>query len=525
MGKRLLAGFLVMCLLLGGCSADRGGSVSSGAGDLIVMEGISPGEAASSSRIQIPLGVYSGKAPGGTAGLPDGFICTQPLTNCYQSKINSENGRVTSITITIQDTRDPNEITLRHNNRNLGDVEPTVEQAGTREVLSYVIGTVDGNNSERLLQPEDRYYRHVLEFDEGPYFVSIVYTAKGIENLEAKKQMLQIVESIQIDPPDQNDPIYDTFEAWSNLGIMAPFLFQNPDELTAEELQELYLYYCACTHTPVYEWPQENGEWEEIKSYSYDAYVKSETLCSFGTDWFGKQNLSAADFPQPEDTTVDAGMVLLDYDGSESQYSRPKNWLNDVYLLEGRKQGDQITLSLRYYYTRTAAIPELESLDCMVTATWTEHGPLFESCQITGRTPATSKPEFSRVKAQVPQDLLARTDLQSDPDLLDVFYLALGLEEQGYLVYQNGPVLFTQYIQITDLGAKVMGFPEKLNIPGYVGVSFDCWRADGSYTSPKESYLLSCSTGKIVSLTAEENEILLRGSTKDKEKLTETLFK
>lgn len=30
MGKRLLAGFLVMCLLLGGCSADRGSSVSSG---------------------------------------------------------------------------------------------------------------------------------------------------------------------------------------------------------------------------------------------------------------------------------------------------------------------------------------------------------------------------------------------------------------------------------------------------------------------------------------------------------------
>ena len=28
MGKRLLAGFLAMCLLLGGCSADRGGSDS-----------------------------------------------------------------------------------------------------------------------------------------------------------------------------------------------------------------------------------------------------------------------------------------------------------------------------------------------------------------------------------------------------------------------------------------------------------------------------------------------------------------
>ena len=221
---------------------------------------------------------------------------------------------------------------------------------------------------------------------------------------------------------------------------------------------------------------------------------------------------------------MDAGMVLLDYDGSESQFNRPKNWLNDVYLLEGRRQGDQITLNLRYYYTRTAAMPELESLDCTVTAAWTEHGPVFESCQITDRTSATSEPEFSRFEVQVPQDLLARANLQSDPDLLDVFYVALGLEDQGYLVYQNGPVLFTQYIQITDSGAKVMGFPEKHNVPGYVSVSFDCWRADGSYKSPAESYLLSCSIGKIVSLTAEENEILLRGSTEDKEKLTEKLF-
>ena len=524
MGKRLLAGVLALCLLLGGCSADRENSSSSGAEDLIVMEGISPGEETPPSRIWIPLGVYSGKTPGGTAELPDGFICTQPLTNCYQSEINSENGKVTSVAITIQDTRNPNEITLRHNERNLGDVELTVEQVGAREVLSYTIGTADGNNSERLLQPEDRYYRHVLEFDEGPYFVSVVYTAKEIENQEAQKQMLQVVESIQIDPPDQNDPIYGTFEAWSNLGIMAPFLFQNSDDLTVEELQELYLYYCACTHTPVYEWSQENGEWEEIKSYSYDAYAKPETLCLFGTDWFGKQNLSAADFLQPEDSIMDAGMVLLDYDGSESQFNRPKNWLNDVYLLEGRRQGDQITLNLRYYYTRTAAMPELESLDCTVTAAWTEHGPVFESCQITDRTSATSEPEFSRFEVQVPQDLLARADLQSDPDLLDVFYVALGLEDQGYLVYQNGPVLFTQYIQITDSGAKVMGFPEKHNVPGYVSVSFDCWRADGSYKSPTESYLLSCSIGKIVSLTAEENEILLRGSTEDKEKLTEKLF-
>lgn len=69
-----------------------------------------------------------------------------------------------------------------------------------------------------------------------------------------------------------------------------------------------------------------------------------------------------------------------------------------------------------------------------------------------------------------------------------------------------------------------MGFPEKHNVPGYVSISFDCWRADGSYKSPTESYLLSCSIGKIVSLTAEENEILLRGSTEDKEKLTEKLF-
>ena len=30
MGKRLLAGVLALCLLLGGCSMDRGGSVSSG---------------------------------------------------------------------------------------------------------------------------------------------------------------------------------------------------------------------------------------------------------------------------------------------------------------------------------------------------------------------------------------------------------------------------------------------------------------------------------------------------------------
>ena len=162
MGKRLLAGVLALCLLLGGCSADRENSSSSGAEDLIVMEGISPGEETPPSRSWIPLGVYSGKTPGGTAELPDGFICTQPLTNCYQSEINSENGKVTSVAITIQDTRNPNEITLRHNERNLGDVELTVEQVGAREVLSYTIGTADGNNSERLLMPEVRFYRHVL---------------------------------------------------------------------------------------------------------------------------------------------------------------------------------------------------------------------------------------------------------------------------------------------------------------------------------------------------------------------------
>ena len=85
--------YMALCLLLGGCSMDRGSSSSSGAEDLIVMEGISPGEETPPSRIWIPLGVYSGKTPGGTAELPDGFICTQPLTNCYQSEINSENER------------------------------------------------------------------------------------------------------------------------------------------------------------------------------------------------------------------------------------------------------------------------------------------------------------------------------------------------------------------------------------------------------------------------------------------------
>ena len=68
MGKRLLAGVLALCLLLGGCSMDRENSSSSGAEDLIVMEGISPGEETPPSRIWIPLGVYSGKRHGRTAG-------------------------------------------------------------------------------------------------------------------------------------------------------------------------------------------------------------------------------------------------------------------------------------------------------------------------------------------------------------------------------------------------------------------------------------------------------------------------
>ena len=520
--KRLLAGFLTVCLLLSGCSIDKSSSTSRE--DSAVMDGItSEDSSAQSSRVQIPLGVQSGKAPGGTVELPEGFVCTQPLTNCYQPKTGIENGEITSITITMQDTRDPNEIILRYNKRNLGNVTLTVEQVGNREVQSYVIGTVDGDNTRRLLQPEERYYRHVLEFDEGPYFVSIVYTAKGIDNSKAQEQMLQVVESIQLNPLDQNAPIVTTFKSWANFGVMAPFLFQNPEDLTVEELRELYLYYCAITHTPTYEKSKESGEWEETTQYYHDNFAKAEDICSFGAIWFGKQDLSTVDL-QPEDAIVDSDMVLLNYDGSGLSYSRPQNWLNDVYLLEGQKQGEEITLRLRYYYTRTAAMPEMESLDCTVTATWTDNGPLFESCQITDRTPATPKPEFSRVEAQVPQDFLAQADLQSDSDLLDVFYVALGLENQGYLVYQNGPVLFTQYIQITDSGAKVMGFPEKHSVPGYVSVSFDCWRADGSYMSPAESYILSCSTGKIVSLTGEEYETLLRGEKSEKERLLSDLF-
>ncbi|MBS4786197.1 MAG: hypothetical protein KH009_08825 [Clostridiales bacterium] len=516
MKKLLIIVSFAACLLFSSCL----GPMDPGHSDEeAVLSGSSAEELSTeepSSKILIPLGVISGKYPGGSVVLPADFSCTQPLTNCYEPK--SDYFGITSITMTIQDMQDPREIILRYGTRSgLGDADYHWISQGSREIRSYVIGEWDAADTTRLLQPEERFYRHVLEFEEGPYFVSFVYTTKGIENNEAEEQMLSIIDTFQLGSSiDEKTAL--TFDRWSDLGIMAPTLFQQPEDLTAEDLRELYTYYCASTHTPVYEWSEESGYWEENELYYCDNYAKAEELCAFGETYFGQGNWDADDFQQIEDPS----MVLLTYESQRLEKRRPWNWLNDVFLRNSSVQGDRITLQLRYFYTRTTAMPELESLDCTVTAKWTENGPVFESCQITDTVPAAPEPAFVRTEAQLSPEILPQVDQSDDTSIIDAFYLGLGLEEQGYVVHQEGMMAFTLYTQITDAGNKEMGLPTDV-FPEYELMSIGLRRADNTGKLIAD-YLLSCSTGKIVSLTEEENETMIRGSTDEKERLIKELF-
>ena len=527
MKKLVFAVAAAIYLLLSSCSQgvipnrseeESGLTSSSLEGSLFDNDPSSP------SRVWIPLGVISGKRPGGSVELPPGFVLTQPLSNYYQPGEGSDPSGITGIAVTIQDTRSPDEIIQRYKTRSgLGSASRREIPRGDRTITAYFIGEWDSGDSTRLLQPEDRYYRHVLEFDEGPYFVSFVYTIKGIENEEAEAQMLSVIDTFRLESPVE-EKISRTFDLWSDLGIAAPSLFQQPEDLTAENLRELYTYYCASTHTPVYELSKESGLWEESQQYYRDLYAKIEELRAFGEAHFGKSDWPAAGFLQNEDNpSADPNMVLLDYD-SQSMGKRPRNWLNDVYLLDGSMEGDLITLRLRYFYTRTTAMPELESLDCTVTARWTEDGPLFESCRITDTVPAASEPDFTRTVTQLSPEFLSRMDLSKDIDIMDAFYLGLGLEEQGYVVDQEGQVNYTLYTQFTDACSKEMGLPDPDFLPGYSYISFSRRLADGRYQRPFDYYLLSDSTGKIVSLSEEENEILIRGSDEGKENLLKELF-
>ena len=358
------------------------------------------------------------------------------------------------------------------------------------------------------------------------FFIRLItnHTVKGIENKEAEEQMLKIIETFRLESSIEEKVIY-TFDVWSDFGIMAPTLFQQPEELTAEDLRELYTYYCASTCTPVYRWEKTSEQWKENGSYKQDSYVKVDELYSFGEKYFGMDDLSVADFPQTEDAVaLNSNMVLLNYDDSSLQNKRPKNWLNDVYLSEGKEQDDRITLKLRYYYTRTTSMPELESLDCTVTAKWTENGPLFESCRITDTVPAALEPNFIRTEAQLPSEILSQVDPSHPSSIIDALYLGLEWEKQGYIVYQEDMVNYTLYTQITDAGSKEMGLPKEDVFTGYSYIPVLNCLADGNYKRPFEYYLLSYSTGKIVSLSEEENEVILRGTIEGKKELLQKIF-
>ena len=528
MKKLLIIISFMVCLLLSSCSNQSPlyhSESSANSSSSSESKPLSDDHSALSSEVLIPLGSISGKRPGAAVVLPTDFVCTQPLSNCYQSRTESDYFGITSITITLQDTRDPNEIILRYDTRSeLGNASRYEILQGNRKITAYVIGEWDSTDTTRLLQPKDRYYRHVLEFEEDPYFVSFIYTVKGIENKEAEEQMLKIIETFRLESSIEEKVIY-TFDVWSDFGIMAPTLFQQPEELTAEDLRELYTYYCASTCTPVYRWEKTSEQWKENGSYKQDSYVKVDELYSFGEKYFGMDDLSVADFPQTEDAVaLNSNMVLLNYDDSSLQNKRPKNWLNDVYLLEGKEQDDRITLKLRYYYTRTTSMPELESLDCTVTAKWTENGPLFESCRITDTVPAALEPNFIRTEAQLPSEILSQVDPSHPSSIIDALYLGLEWEKQGYIVYQEDMVNYTLYTQITDAGSKEMGLPKEDVFTGYSYIPVLNCLADGNYKRPFEYYLLSYSTGKIVSLSEEENEVILRGTIEGKKELLQKIF-
>lgn len=129
------------------------------------------------------------------------------------------------------------------------------------------------------------------------------------------------------------------------------------------------------------------------------------------------------------------------------------------------------------------------------------------------------------MKKLVSPEVLPQIDSSRITDIIDAFYLGLDLEEEGYVVDQEAMVNYTLYTQITDACSKEMGLPEPDILPGYSYLPVSRRLADGSYRRPFDYYLLSGSTGEIVSLSEEENEILIRGSDEDRENLVKELFK
>lgn len=524
MKKMLIVITFIGCLLLSSCTRQMNSNQSENEdvySDTSKKESVSDNEPISSSKVLVPLGVISGKRPGGSVELPSEFVCTQPLSNCYKPKEGSDYFGITSITITLQDTRKPNEIILKYGTRSgIGSASFYDILQGNRKIKAYIIGEWDADDKTRLLQPKDRFYRHVLEFEEGPYFVSFVYTTKGIENKEAEEHMLSIIDTFKIESPI-DEKIAATFDTWSNFGIEAPLLFKNAKELTVENLRKIYAYYCATTHTPVYSFDEEGGIWEAEEVYYSNNYAKADEICEFKETYFGKNDLSAEDLLKTGDIISPDMVGLGDYYSTHKK--RPENWLNDVFLLDGQVKENRIILKLRYFYTRTVVMPNLESLDCTITAKWTENGPIFESCKITDTVSRASEPDFVRTEAQLSPEILSKVDPLYPTSIMDAFYLGLELEKQGYIVFQEvGGMAYTTHGQITDSGSKEVGIPYDI-FDGYTSLSITRILADGNYRS-YEHYLMSYDTGKIVSLNEEEFETMLRGEPKDKEALIKELF-